>query len=186
MMTTTETRTPSSIERVIQRVESDPAALAALRRGVGRSLDDSPGSWPYVAEIAGPKHWREPAAHLAIGLFALHHQSQALGSMNKEGWSLGKACRALAFRRDRSGASKEGVERRFKAALAAEAPEALGVHLRGLVTLLRGEDVPLDYVRLYHDLCSWHFPDSRRRVCLTWARDYFATKSDDNDKENDQ
>ncbi len=184
-MTTTETGPPSSIERVIHRVESDPAALAELRRGVGRSLEDSPDSWPYVAEIAGTKRWREPAAHLAIGLFALHHQSRAPGSMNKEGWSLGKACRVLAFRRKSSGASEDGVARRCQAALAAETPEALGVHLRGLVTLLRGEEVPLDYKRLYSDLCSWLWPESRRRVCLAWARDYFATRSDDN-KENDQ
>lgn len=182
-MTATPTGTATSIERVLVRVAGDSGALAGLRRGVGRSLEESPDSWPYVLEVAGTQRWREPAAHLALALFALHHQSQASGSMNRDGWSLGRAGRTLKTRRGASGASEQGVEHRFQAALASETIDALGVHLRGLVTLLRGAEVPLDYPRLYRDLCAWLWPERRERVCLGWARDYFATPQGDKEQE---
>jgi hypothetical protein len=38
---------------------------------------------------------------------------------------------------------------------------------------MRAADVGLDYVQLYRDLCGWCWLDSRNRVCLNWARDYF-------------
>jgi len=174
-MTTTPSPTTTSIESVLARVAGDAGALAALRRGIGRSLEESPDSWPYVLEVVGTQRWREPAAHLVLGLFALHQQSQSPGSMNKDGWTLGKAGRVLKGRRGAGGASEEGIERRFRAALASETVDAIAVHLRGLVTLLRGAEVPLDYPRLYRDLCAWLWPERRKRVCLAWARDYFVT-----------
>jgi CRISPR type I-E-associated protein CasB/Cse2 len=181
-MTTTASSTPS-IERVLSRVRADPGALAALRRGVGRSLEESPDSWPYVIDVVGTQRWREPAAHLTLSLFALHQQSQSQGAMNLQGWRLGRACRVLGQRRGTSGASEQGIERRFRAALASETPEALGVHLRGLVTLLRGAGIPLDYTLLYRDLCAWLWSNRRDRVCLSWARDYFSTSPEDNEQE---
>lgn len=182
-MTPTTMDVPTTVERVLARLADDVGALAALRRGVGRGLEESPGSWPYVLEVAGSQRWREPAGHLALSLFALHQQSQAPGSMNRDGWGLGKAGRVLRSRRGASGASEQGVERRFRAALASDTIEALGVHLRGLVTLLRGAEVPLDYPRLYRDLCAWLWPARRERVCLAWARDYFATPQEDKEQE---
>ena len=174
----TTTPTTSSIERVLTRVSVRPEALAALRRGVGRPLEESPDSWPYVMEVAGGARWREEAAHVTLGLFALHHQSQLPGAMNQAGQGLGAACGRLKRHRGAGGGSEEGVERRFHAALAAETPEALAVHLRGLVTLLRGVQIPLDYAGLYRDLIRWRYPDERNRVCLGWARQYFRTSEE--------
>lgn len=176
-MTGAETKYP--IQRVLARVATRPDVLAALRRGVGRNMDEAPGSWPYVMEVAGGSRWREESAHIALGLFALHHQSQDPGSMNRQGWSLGRACRVLKQKRATQRSSEEGVERRFKGAIAADSLTSLAVHLRGLVTLLRGEDVPLDYARLYWDLTSWRSLERRDRVALRWARDYFMTPSDE-------
>jgi CRISPR system Cascade subunit CasB len=171
------------IDRVLARVAERPDALATLRRGVGRDLEESPASWPYVMEVAGDGRWREDAAHVVLGLFALHHQAQIPGSMNRPGLGLGSACRQLKHSRASRGTSAEGVERRFKAALAAETPDALSVHLRGLVTLLRGAGVGLDYPRLYWDLCRWQFPAERGQVCLRWGREYFRTLSNSDSEE---
>jgi CRISPR system Cascade subunit CasB len=95
--------------------------------------------------------------------------------MNRHGNSVGKACGALAAARRISGGSEEAIERRFRAALGADTIDALAVHLRSLVTLLRGADIPLDYARLYRDLCAWRHLESRQRVALRWARDFFNT-----------
>ncbi len=171
------------IDRVLARVATKPDALAVLRRGVGRPLDEAPGSWPYVIEAAGGKRWREEAAHVTLGLFALHQQSQQPGSMNQTGWGLGRACRALRFRRSSRGSSEEGVERRFRAALGVDSLTSLSVHLRGLVTLLRTEDVPLDYARLYWDLSSWRVPERRDTVAMRWAREYFRVTAEEEQQE---
>ncbi len=163
---------PTSITpfaRVAARVASDSAALASLRRGVGRPVEECPAAWPFVTEAAAGESRRELAAHIALGLLALHQQAQTPGAMNRAGWGVGKACRVLGRRR-----APEGVDRRFRAALAANDLAALAVHLRGLVTLMRGEVVPLDYSRLYRDLCSWGYPDGRSRVGMQWSRDYIA------------
>ena len=161
--------------RVAARVASDSAALASLRRGVGRPVEECPATWPFVAEAAAGEPRREPAAHTALGLLALHQQAQMPGAMNRAGWGVGKACRVLGHRRP-----PEGVDRRFRAALAANDLPALAVHLRGLVTLMRGEAVPLDYPRLYLDLCSWGHPDGRSRVGMRWSRDYIAADHREN------
>ncbi len=185
-MTSTQSVAPTSpIERVLARIAPRPEVLAALRWGVGRPFDQCPDSWPYVIEVAGSQRWREVPAHVTLGLFALHHQSQSPGAMSKEGWGLGRAVRTLRSRRGATGSSEEGIERRFRAALASDSLDALAVHLRGLVTMLRAADIPLDYARLYRDLCSWPYTDGRERVCLSWARDYFVTKPEE-DEEDDQ
>lgn len=173
------------IERVLDRVASKPEVLAALRRGVGRSLDEAPSAWPYVIEAAGDIRWREEAAHVTLGLFALHQQSKQPGSMNQKEWGLGRACRTLKYRRSTRGSSEDGVERRFRAALSSDSLTSLAVHLRGLVTLLRGEDIPLDYSRLFWDLSSWRNVGRRDRVALRWAREYFKVTSEE-DKEGSE
>jgi CRISPR system Cascade subunit CasB len=181
-MTATEAR-EYPIERVLARVATRPDVLAALRRGVGRPLDDAPSSWPYVMEAAGGVRSREDAAHVTLGLFALHQQSHAPGSMNQPDWGFGRACRFLRQRRSTKGSSEDGVERRFRAALSAESLTALAVHLRGLVTLLRGEDIPLDFARLFWDLSAWRNPQRRDKVALRWARDYFRVTAEDERQE---
>ncbi|MGD1011149.1 MAG: type I-E CRISPR-associated protein Cse2/CasB [Acidimicrobiales bacterium] len=165
----------SPLERMLAMAATRPEVLAQLRRGVGRPLEDAPAAWPYVIPVGGGSRWRENAAHVTLALFALHQQSQDPGSMNRPGNGVGKACRLLATARGDSGASEEAVERRFRAALGADTLDALAVHLRGLVTLLRGAGISLDYPRLYRDLCAWLRPESRQRVALRWARDFFNT-----------
>lgn len=171
------------IDRVLERISTRAEVLAALRRGVGRPLDDAPASWPFVMEAAGGSRRREEAAHVVLGLFALHHQSQEPGSMHVHGWGLGRACATLKSRRAKAGGSEEGVERRVRAALSADSLTSLAVHLRGLVTLLRAEAIPLDYSQLFWDLSSWRSSERQRSVALRWAREYFGITARDEQEE---
>jgi CRISPR system Cascade subunit CasB len=180
--TTTEAR-QYPIDVVLAKIAIRPDILATLRRGIGRSLEDAPGSWPYVMEVVGSNRFREEAAHVTLGLFALHHQSQDPGSMNRSGWGFGRACRALKQRRAAGGLSDDGVERRFRSAVGADSLSALATHLRGLVTMLRGENLPIDYRQLYWDLAAWRAPERRDRVALQWARDYFSSPTEDRSEE---
>ena len=169
-----------AFSRVAADVLNDRAALATLRRGVGRTLEDSPSSWPYIVAASAGREYRERAAHVALSLLALHQQSFAAGNASQTGWGLGRACRVLAAQRGPEG--EKGVARRFRSVLAADDLDALSVHLRGLLGLLRGAEIPLDYTQLFLDLSDWGRPERRSQVGLRWSRDYLAVNySDDVD-----
>ena len=113
--------------------------------------------------------WAEWAVSGALTLYALHQQG-AQRSMQADGQRLGMAIRKLAGNdTDRL----KAVQRRFNAfATARSMPECLH-HLRGLIQLLRSEDIPLDYVELAGDLYEFQTPDGAARVRLRWGQDFY-------------
>ena len=90
--------------------------------------------------------------------------------MQADSQRLGMAIRKLAGNdTDRL----KAVQRRFNAfATARSMPECLH-HLRGLIQLLRSEDIPLDYVELAGDLYEFQTPDGAARVRLRWGQDFY-------------
>jgi CRISPR system Cascade subunit CasB len=150
------------------------AALARLRRGVGKPA----GS---VLDIVEHTHaeefvfgwdedepsYAENAAHVAMTLYALHQQSQRR-AMHAPGRRFGAAVRRLVPE-PRPDAP---VARRFAALGTADSFDELSHHLRGLVQLLRREQIPLDYGLLARDLWSWQLPGHAARVRLRWGRDF--------------
>ncbi|NJQ05993.1 type I-E CRISPR-associated protein Cse2/CasB [Streptomyces lonarensis] len=95
-------------------VPSAVAALAQLRRGVGRPAYDSPVEWGIVGLeslarmrqhdgeeghfVGGPRHVarEDEAMHLAVTLYALHQQSERKKRMYVQGIPFGAAVRTLA------------------------------------------------------------------------------------------
>jgi CRISPR system Cascade subunit CasB len=132
--------------------------------------------------LAGKGRASEEASHLTLGLYALHHQSKTANSLNQAGVGLGVAVGKLKRQRDAAGRSGEAVEERFRIALSTETLQALSVHLRGLVMLLRDSNISLDYVQLNEDLLRWQSQEKRGGVCLRWARDYYRELSSNSDK----
>lgn len=165
-----EVRPPPGLIRHLYHLaaEEDRAALAALRRGLGKP----PGA---VAEMARhvvpflPGHTALDADYYLIAsLFGLHplpwHGPDAPWLAN-----LGAALRRLAPNPADPGAA--GVERRFVALLNADRVD-LAVHLRHAVALLRAHDQAVDWARLLRDLRDWDRPD--RRVQGSWARSFWT------------
>lgn len=158
------------LRSVLVRVEGTAGALSLLRHGLGRSTAEDPDSWRYVLRVAS-NHWHEEPAHLTLSLFALHSQAKSKGSVDSAEWGLGKACRQLAIVRK----SWESTERRFRVALSSDSLSALAPHLRSLVALLRGENIPLDYGDLYCALARWESPTAARGWrALEWGRQFFG------------
>lgn len=151
----------------------DGAALAALRRGVGREAGTVPEMWPYYRELndTGRLSDRLQAEHLTLTLFAVHQQSKPK-SVHQPGASLGAAMARL-----RGKFSDEAVVRRFGAFATATSLGEAGTHLRGLITQLRGVDQGLDYSRLMRDLVDWQHPDRVGAVRRRWGLDFFLTKT---------
>jgi len=155
------------------------AMLANLRRGIG----EVPGSVPALWEITFsglPEHLcgtdtspskAEWSIHTALTLYALHQQGKEMQQqpMNQKGATLGKSLRGLISSED----DEKRVKRRFDAAATSDSLEELSHHLRGLVQLLKSQNIPLDYPLLAQDLYWFQNPDHRDLVRLGWGRDFY-------------
>jgi CRISPR system Cascade subunit CasB len=156
------------------------SALARLRRGIGRD----PG-FDYTLEryLQVPEHLlgylpaddseaadSEYAVHDAITLYALHQQSRR-ERMHQDGRGLGWAMARLV----QKSTGPEGVRRRFAALGTASTYHESIYHLRSLVTMLRGQQIPLDYGLLAEDLQTLRRPGGHTRMQSAWGREFFRT-----------
>jgi len=138
----------------------DRAALAALRRGLGRP----PGTAIEMHRFVVPwlkeegDSWRERVHYLAAALFASHPL-------------LGKASLAGALAQAAATTGSGSVERRFMALLNSH-PDDLPEHLRHAVSLVRAKGIALDWHRFFRDLLGWRSPE--RHVQRRWARDFWG------------
>jgi CRISPR system Cascade subunit CasB len=173
-------RTVGGLQARLMRDKPDPeavSALARLRRAIGRD----PG-FDYTLEryLSVPKELlgfqsdqaeatdAEYAAHDAVSLYALHQQSQR-ERMHVDGRGLGRAMADLV----RASSGPDGVRRRFAALGTASGYAESIYHLRSLITMLRGHQIPLDYGLLADDLETLRRPDGRQRVQAIWGREFF-------------
>ena len=159
------------------------ATLARLRRGAGKQIEDVPDLWGLVLDDRfyddAPgvreevmKH-AENAAHIALTLYALHQQSRRDDRMHQRGRDLGGAVRRLMP----PGEIDEPLRRRFVQAGGATTPAALAYRLRGIVTLLRRDAVPLDYGLLADQVRQFHTLEGAKRVRAAWGRGFHAYRS---------
>lgn len=171
----------------IERLQRDylrgsPAAradLARLRRGLGKPAGSVPEIWsltvgavPDTLSWHGDEpSWAEQAAHAALTLYALHQQSMPTPA-HSPGTSFGSAVGRLRFSAQRS---EEAVTRRFMAAATAGSMAGVLTHLRGLITLLRGERRGIDYAALADDLSRLVAPGGAPVVRLAWGRAFYRS-----------
>ncbi len=151
------------------------ADLANLRRGLGRNPGEVPEMWRFYTTLnrEGKQTAQFLAEHHALALFALHQQSQAR-PMHRERIGLGTAVRQL--RSDQGGDKDriDPVDRRLAAAATATSLTELVLHLRGLITQLRGITRPLDYTLLYEQMLTWDWPERAAQTRRRWGSEYFV------------
>jgi CRISPR system Cascade subunit CasB len=152
--------------------------LAALRRGIGKEAGGVPEMWPFYTTLAADGRLSDAlrAEHLALTLFAVHQQSLSQPA-HRSGVGFGSAMKSL---RESEQFSAEAVDRRFTAAATATSLAELGVHVRGLITQLRGirPQPGLDYTLLFRDLREWQWPDRVAAVRRRWGSQYFVRLSE--------
>lgn len=147
------------------REKDDRAALARLRRGIGRRMG-APEMYPYVVPFLPDSTWKQGLYFLVASLFALHPAPA------RRGTSMGEVFRAMKGESD-------SIERRFVSLLSADV-EDIGGHLRHAVSLAKSRGIAIDYHRLLSDLLSWDHDE--RFVQLRWARDFWGNESQNNAK----
>ena len=188
--------TRKKIERLLTEGSWSRAMLAKLRRGIGKQ----PGELPELFEIilgdmpeefygkGDRPSYAVGAIYTALTLFALHQQgkdrpmSVSGKSENKNtGNSLGTAVGYLVKQnREREPA----IKRRFDAVVTTNEFTELAHHARGLIQLLRAEDIALDYPRFAEDMFWYQFDEKRNQVRLRWGEDYYRIVQLNVDKEN--
>ena len=159
------------------------AALAKLRRGIGRTPGSMPEIWEWTLDglpegfqsedgIPTKEEW---AVHTALTLYALHQQGKdpLSKSMDRTGMTLGRAVRALI----EGSEDEKRIKRRFDALATSSGIEEFSYHLRGMVQLLKGKDIQIDYSQLTEDLFWFQIPEKRDSLRLTWGQDYYSSKS---------
>lgn len=145
---------------------NDRAALAALRRGLGKAPGEAMEAYRYVARFAARCKYpsQEESLYHVATLFGLYPSDSRSGNDSMT-TNLGASLRELKGKLD-SG----GVERRFVALLNSHRDE-LADHLRQIISLLKSKDVTINWLRLLVDINRWDNDD--RRVQREWAKAYW-------------
>lgn len=178
--------TQRKIERLLVDGPWSRAMLAKLRRGIGKQ----PGEMPELFEIlfedmseelygkGGNPSNAEWAIYTALTLFALHQQGKGSQPMSVGGTTEGKKSGnslgvAVGYLTKKEPDRKMAIKRRFDAACTANEFTEFAHHARGLIHLLKAEDITLDYPRFALDLYWYQYNDIRNRIRLRWGEDYY-------------
>lgn len=176
------------VERSIGSLQADyladrsraVAALAHLRRAVGKPITAVPQTWPFSIGpwsesdySGGDASYAEQACHDALTLYAMHQQGRPT-PMHQAGTGLGTAVRALGRHQKPADDTTPPSRRRFDAVLTATDPVEITRHLRGLVQQMRAQSIALDYAQLADDLFDLQRGQRpAQRVRLRWARELY-------------
>jgi len=165
------------------------AALAKLRRGVGKELGEIPEILEYVlldlpgevVESERDTERAEIAIYTALTMFAVHQQGkeQFMGKEeqeDKQRQSFGQAVRILT---NANSDHEKAIKRRFDKVLSSYDLKELSVHARSIIGLLKAANIPLDYAAFAEDLFWFQNSDFKRSVILKWTQDYFRYNKKD-------
>lgn len=159
--------------------DEDRAALAALRRSLGKSPGEASEAHRYVLRF-NPEPWDEWAYYLVAGLFAMHPESWRKAEGDKQLTNFGASFAWMKSKAD----SDSSIERRFVALLDCHEDD-LAEHLRHAVRLFKSnksEVILVDWLQLLRDLRNWN--DEKRYVQRNWARAFWGDNQADKDKDN--
>lgn len=152
------------LEKLLAR--EDRAALAALRRGLGRPPGEAMEMHPIVAPLTGRlSRAQEDAYYIVAALFGLYPKESWRGEKGQN--NLGASLRWLA----RESGNDESVERRFVALLNAHEDE-VHEHLRQIVSLLKSKEVPINWAQLLRDVTNWSH--EQRFVQRSWSKAFWG------------
>lgn len=179
---------------------SGNAILASLRRGVGKTPGELPELFGVIlSELPeefvssdGTATKEEWASYIALTLYALHRQGgdgEKDLAHTRERVSVGKALGMLSDKQ-REGKQDLNAEKRalqkIKMLVTSKDMGELSYHLRGIVQLLKREEIPLNYITLAKDLYEFQCADGKNRVSLSWGRDFYQKNNKKQDEEDSE
>lgn len=161
--------------------------LANLRRGIGKAPGELPELWGMIfdrmpEELSGDKcaSDAEWAVYTALTMYALHQQGSDK-NMDQTGISIGQAA-AMLVKTDND---EERIVKRLNLVATAVSPKDLAYHLRGVVQLLKSENIPFDHAQLSKELYQFHDKERATYIKLSWGRDFYRERNKSTKKENE-
>ncbi|MEA4811877.1 MAG: type I-E CRISPR-associated protein Cse2/CasB [Anaerolineaceae bacterium] len=143
--------------------------LADLRKG----LSGAPGTVPVMYQYIVPwipeedrNTWKEKVYYILASLFAHYQSGGASKALATQNGNFGDHCRALQAKKNQS----DSFEQRFSNLLKAHRDD-LPIFLRQTLSQLRGEDIPINWNKLFKDLIFWS--SLNQTVQRQWANSYW-------------
>ncbi len=167
-----ETKKEDRLIRYLKNLEKPPkdsAALANLRRGLGKPPKTAMEMFPYLGQFLSheTKPRYENAVFIIAALFAYYPDAPP---------NVGNLGASLRQLKDES----DGIEKRFVALLNAEA-EDLPYYLRQIIGLLRAKEIAVNWEQLFKDVQNWD--SDKRFVQRKWAERFWGNFLGDNNQE---
>ena len=167
------------IERLDEETSQSRASCAKLRRAVGKPPGTSPDIWDVTLQgapdewqsYAGQASYAEWAVHTALTLYALHRQGNT-SSMSGGSDSFASAAARIVLNDENR---LDAIRRRFNAVATATEFSELAHHARGIIQLLKAENLKMDYPGFAQDLLVFQIPGGADRIRLRWGEDFYRT-----------
>lgn len=134
----------------LRQLKNDRGSMADLRCALNPAK--LPRAWPLLGRIGGIGN---PRIETVAGLFAYHSDETTTGN-------LGTTCLRLK-------GQNQSFDARFKRLLACDRDEICD-RLRHVILAAKAKDIPVNYERLFADLCYWG-----DTVKARWAQEYWGT-----------
>lgn len=158
------------LESIIKR--EDRAALAHLRRGLGKETGTAMEMFPYVSSWTKNFYRDEENAYFLVASLIGLYPTMTWKKENKYN-NLGKSISFLK-------AESDSIEKRFTVLLNAN-EEDLSNHLRQIIGLLKSKDAPINWLLLLKDIKNWSHED--KFVQRNWAKGFWGKPDSDTEKE---
>lgn len=161
--------------------QEDRGTLAALRRGLmleEQQLFEILGHIP-SRFLSGLRPGEERVYLMVASLYAFHPVSFTEPELAERRRNLGESLRRFAEATAQQGGGTEesgdllpeSLKRRMDALLSAPRADVFG-HLRQIISLLKSQEIPVDWAQLLCDLSSWEAPG--RPVQWQWSRSFYV------------
>jgi len=166
---------------------SSKADLAILRRGIGKGMSEAYDAWSIVLDgmpeelmsKSNAPSESEMAIYTALTLYSLHQQSSSY-RVNIQDRSFAEAVRSIM-----TDYNKDGIKRRFDAAVTSNDLTELSNHARGLIQLIKSskKQIRFNYPEFASDLYSFQYPDGAEKVLVRWCQDFYKMKKEEKEKD---
>ncbi len=163
----------SYLEKFVR--DENRAALAHLRRGLGKDSGNATEMFPYILGWTANLYPKDENAYFLVASLIGLYPTNSWKSDEKYN-NLGKS---LSFLKDES----ESIEKRFVALLNSDF-EDLPNHLRQIISLLKSKEAPINWLLLLKDIKFWEHEN--RNVQRQWAKGFWGNSTTENTEKGEE
>lgn len=186
--------------RILSQLASDlessqsKAILSGLRNSISKPYTNSIEVFSLVYQYLpesfinnyGQMSFEEKAILTSLQLYAIHQQgisqSVLVDSEDDRYENMGYFLKSL-----RLDDNAKSSDRRFNTLITSDTFEEFTFHLRQLINLLKSRtDVKVNYAKLAQDLYFFQIHDTREKIKLSWAKEYYRYVNKENKGEENE